>query len=96
VILIYVFVSFPDITSNDSEIGGVNTAVAQIQSQLENAEWELSRTLVRAPADCYVTLVTLTVGDRALQARSFMSFVVENEITIVGMLSPPKYPCPTK
>ena len=71
----------------DSEIGGVNTAVAQIQSQLENAEWELSQTTVRAPADGYVTLVTLTVGDRALQARSVMSFVVENEITIVGMFS---------
>ena len=42
---------------------------------------------VRAPADGYVTLVTLTVGDRALQARSVMSFVVENEITIVGMFS---------
>lgn len=31
--------------------------------------------------------VTLTVGDRALQARSGMSFVVENEITIIGMFS---------
>ncbi|MEH2518226.1 multidrug resistance efflux pump [Bradyrhizobium sp. AZCC 1610] len=71
----------------DSEIGGVNTTVAQVQAQLENAEWELSQTTVRAPADGYVTLVTLTVGDRALQARSVMSFVVENEITIVGMFS---------
>jgi multidrug resistance efflux pump len=34
-----------------------------------------------------VTLVTLTVGDRALQARSVMSFVVENEIAIIGMFS---------
>ena len=71
----------------DSEIGGVNTAVAQIQAQLQNADWELSQATVRAPADGYVTLVTLTVGDRALQARSVMSFVVENEITIVGMFS---------
>jgi multidrug resistance efflux pump len=71
----------------DSEIGGVNTTVAQVQAQLENAEWELSQTTVRAPADGYVTLVTLTVGDRALQARSVMSFVVENEITIIGMFS---------
>jgi multidrug resistance efflux pump len=31
--------------------------------------------------------VALTVGDRALQARSTMSFIVENEITIVGMFS---------
>jgi multidrug resistance efflux pump len=71
----------------DSEIGGVNTTVAQLQAQLENANWELSQTAVRAPADGYVTVVALTVGDRALQARSAMSFIVENEITIVGMFS---------
>jgi multidrug resistance efflux pump len=71
----------------DSEIGGVNTTVAQIQAQLENASWELSKTTIRAPADGYVTVVALTVGDRALQARSAMSFIVENEITIVGMFS---------
>ena len=71
----------------DSEIGGVNTAVAQIQAQLENAEWELSQTTIRAPADGYVTLITLTVGDRALQASSAMSFIVESEIVIVGMFS---------
>src|SRR5882762_8675292 len=31
----------------DSEIGGVNTTVSQIQAQLENADWELSRTTIR-------------------------------------------------
>ena len=71
----------------DSEIGGVNTSVGQIQAQLENAEWELSQTTIRAPADGYVTLVTLTVGDRALQFHSAMSFIVEQEIIIVGMFS---------
>jgi multidrug resistance efflux pump len=71
----------------DSEIGGVNTTVAQTQAQLDNASWELSQTAIRAPADGYVTLVTLSVGDRALQARSAMSFIVENEITLVGMFS---------
>jgi multidrug resistance efflux pump len=71
----------------DSEIGGVNTTVAQIQAQLENANWELSQTIIRAPADGYVTVVALSVGDRALQARSAMSFIVENEITLVGMFS---------
>jgi multidrug resistance efflux pump len=34
-----------------------------------------------------ITVVALTVGDRALQARSAMSFIVENEITLVGMFS---------
>lgn len=71
----------------ESEIGGVNTTVAQLQAQLENASWELSQTTVRAPSNGYVTLVTLSVGDRALQARSAMSFIVENEITLVGMFA---------
>jgi multidrug resistance efflux pump len=71
----------------DSEIGGVNTTVAQIAAQLDDASWELSQTTIRAPADGYVTAVALTVGDRALQARSAMSFIVEREIALVGMFS---------
>jgi multidrug resistance efflux pump len=71
----------------DSEIGGVNTTVAQLQAQLDDANWELSQTTIRAPADGDVTAVALSVGDRALQARSAMSFIVEDEITLVGMFS---------
>ncbi len=71
----------------DSEINGVNTTVAQIEAQLENARWELSQTSVRALADGYVTLVTLSVGDRALQARGAMSFIVEKEITLVALFA---------
>jgi multidrug resistance efflux pump len=71
----------------DSEVGGVNTSVAQLQAQLDNANWELSQTTIRAPADGYVTVVALTVGDRALQARSAMSFIVEKEIALVGIFS---------
>jgi multidrug resistance efflux pump len=71
----------------DSEIGGVNTGVAQIAAQLDNANWELSQTAIRAPADGYVTVVALTIGDRALQARSAMSFIVESEIALVGLFS---------
>jgi multidrug resistance efflux pump len=71
----------------DSEISGVNTTVAQVQAQLENANWELLQTTIRAPGDGYVTLVTVSVGDRALQAQSAMSFIVENEITLVGLFS---------
>jgi multidrug resistance efflux pump len=70
----------------DSEIGGVNTTVAQLQAQLDD-NWELSQTTIRARADGFVTAVALTVGDRALQARSAMSFIVANEITLVGMFS---------
>src|SRR5258708_16070593 len=69
------------------EISVVNTTVPQIQAQLENANWELSQTTIRAPAEGFVTLVTASVGDRALQAQSAMSFIVENEITLVGVFS---------
>jgi multidrug resistance efflux pump len=71
----------------DSEISGVNTNVAQIRAQLDNANWELSQTTIRAPADGYVTLITASVGDRGLQARSTMSFIVEDEITLVGLFA---------
>jgi multidrug resistance efflux pump len=71
----------------DSEVNGVNTTVAQIEAQLENARWELSQTTVRAPAGGYATLITVSVGDRALQAQGAMSFIVENEITLVGLFS---------
>jgi multidrug resistance efflux pump len=71
-----------------SEIGGVNTTVAQITAQLDHARWELDQTTIVAPGDGYVTVLALTVGDRALQARSVMSFIVRDEITIVGMFSP--------
>ncbi|MGL3211847.1 HlyD family secretion protein [Bradyrhizobium sp. BR 1433] len=71
-----------------SEVGGVNTTVAQIQAQLDNAKWELDQTTIRAPSDGIVTVMALTVGDRALQARSVMSFIVADEIVIVGTFPP--------
>jgi multidrug resistance efflux pump len=72
----------------DSEIGGINTQVAGIQAQLDNAKWELAQTTVHAPGDGVVTIMALAVGDRALQARSVMSFIVSDDILIVGMFSP--------
>src|SRR5581483_10454353 len=35
----------------ESEIGGENTNVAQLQAQLDNAQWELDQTTVRAMSD---------------------------------------------
>jgi multidrug resistance efflux pump len=72
----------------DSQIGGVNTAVAQIQAQLDQANWELEQTTVRAAGDGYVTSLALTVGDRALPARAVMSVVVGSDLRIIGMFSP--------
>ena len=72
----------------ESEIGGVNTADAQTTAQLDQARWELEQTTIVAPGDGYVSTLTLTVGDRALPARSVMSFIVRDETTIVGMFAP--------
>jgi multidrug resistance efflux pump len=72
----------------DSEIGGVNTTVAQIAAELENAKWELEQTTVRAPSDGIVTIMALAVGDRALQARPALSFIVTDDVTLVGMFAP--------
>ena len=71
-----------------SEIGGVNTTVAQIQAQLDHAKWELDQTTIRAVGDGIVTLLSLTVGDRAVQARAVMSFILTDDIVIVGLFSP--------
>jgi multidrug resistance efflux pump len=72
----------------DAEIGGENPAVAQIKAQLDNARWELEQTTVRAPSNGYVTAMALSVGDRAAPTRSVMSFIVADELVIVGMFPP--------
>ena len=76
----------------ESEIGGVNTTVAQTEAQLDHAKWELEQTTIVAPHDGYATLIALTVGDRANPTRSVMSFIATDEITIVGMFSPNGFP----
>jgi multidrug resistance efflux pump len=68
-----------------SEIDGVNTTVAQLSAQLENAQWELEQTTVRAPSDGYVSLMALAVGARAVPLRGAMSFIVADDIMIVGI-----------
>jgi multidrug resistance efflux pump len=68
-----------------SEIGGENTTVAQLEAQLNYAKWELAQTTVRAPADGFLTASTVTVGDRVSPAKSVMSFIVADEIEIIGI-----------
>lgn len=72
----------------ESEIGGVNTTVAQVQAQLDNAKWELEQTTIRAIGDGTVTVMALAVGDRAMQARAVMSYILTDDIVIAGMFSP--------
>jgi multidrug resistance efflux pump len=68
-----------------SEIGGENTTVAQLNAQLEVAQRDLDNTTVRAEGDGYVTAVTLTVGARVAPLRAAMSFIIADEISVVGV-----------
>lgn len=72
----------------DSMIGGENTSVAQIEAQLESAKWDLEQTRILAPADGYVSTLALVPGARALQARSVMSFIVADDIGLIGFFQP--------
>jgi multidrug resistance efflux pump len=68
-----------------SEIGGENTTVAQLSAQLDNAQWELEQTTVRAASDGYVTSMALAVGARVLPARAALSFIVADQNGIIGI-----------
>jgi multidrug resistance efflux pump len=68
-----------------SEIDGVNTTVAQLNAQLENAQWALEQTTVRAAGDGYVGVMALAVGARAAPFRAALSFILANDIAIVGV-----------
>jgi multidrug resistance efflux pump len=68
-----------------SEIGGENTTVAQLNAQLENAQWELDQTTVRAAAGGYVSALMLSVGARAVPLRAAMSLIVADDIRIIGV-----------
>jgi multidrug resistance efflux pump len=68
-----------------SEIDGENTTVAQLNAQLENAQWELEQTTIRAAGDGYVSTLALAVGARAVPLRGALSFILADEIVIVGV-----------
>lgn len=58
-------------------IGGVNTLVARVRAELEDAEYDLANTVVRAPAEGFVTQVALRPGMYVVPAplRPVMTFV---------------------
>jgi multidrug resistance efflux pump len=61
----------------ESQIEGVNPTVARIRAELNNAEYELDQTTVRAPTDGYVSQVFLRPGMMAVPfvARPVMVFI---------------------
>jgi multidrug resistance efflux pump len=71
----------------DSTIDGEHTSVAQLLAQLDQAQWELDQATVRAPSDGYVGAMALAVGHRAVPLRAALSFIVADDIAIVGFFS---------
>jgi RND family efflux transporter MFP subunit len=63
--------------------------VDKLKAQVENAKWNLDKTVVRAPADGYVTNVALRKGARVanLSLAPVMAFIDTSE-TIVGVEVP--------
>jgi multidrug resistance efflux pump len=61
----------------ESEIGGVNTTVARLRAELQDAEFNLEQTVMRAPGPGYVTQMALRPGMYAIPAplRPVMVFV---------------------
>lgn len=61
----------------ESQINGTNPAVARLQAELRNAEFDLDQTTVRAPSDGYVSQVFLRRGMMAnpLPLRPVMVFI---------------------
>jgi len=61
----------------DAEVGGVNTLVARVRAELAKAQFDLDKTIIRAPTDGYVIQNTLRPGMRAasLPLRPVMIFV---------------------
>jgi multidrug resistance efflux pump len=61
----------------ESEIGGVNTTVARLKAELNDAEYNLDQTVTRAPGPGYVTQMALRPGMYVIPAplRPVMVFV---------------------
>ena len=66
--------------------------VDQLRAQLEGAKWNLDKTVVRAPADGYVTNLALRKGAR-VGSEAVMAFIDTSE-TIIGVEIPDRCaPC---
>jgi multidrug resistance efflux pump len=69
-----------------SQIGGVNTTVAQLQAQLADAERDLDSTVVRAPTDGVAPIVPLRPGVRVVPfpLRPVLAFVPAGNAVLVA------------
>jgi RND family efflux transporter MFP subunit len=64
--------------------------VDQLRAQLDGANWNLEKTMVRAPADGYVTNLALRKGARVTAQAPVMAFIDTSE-TIFGVEIPQIY-----
>ncbi len=69
-----------------SKIDGVNTAVAQAQAQLEQAQFDLDSTVVKAPEDGFISQTLLREGMTAnpLPLRPVMTFTHQQDKQFVA------------
>lgn len=70
----------------NTAINDEQTAIAQVQAQLESAELSLAETVVYAPADGFVTNISLRPGQTAaaLTVRPVMSFIYDEYVIIAS------------
>ena len=61
--------------------------VDQLRAQLDKAQYDLDQTTVRAPADGFVSSLTLNKGDRATPSKAVMSFVLADATQLIGIFS---------
>jgi multidrug resistance efflux pump len=66
----------------ESQINGVNTQVAQLQGELDDAQYDLSQATVTAPTDGYVSQLFLQPGMLAVPLRPLMIFFNSNEMIL--------------
>jgi multidrug resistance efflux pump len=67
-----------------SEIGGVNTRVAQLQGELDDAEYDLAQATVTAPTDGYVQQLFLRPGMLAVPLRPLVIFFHSDQSIFVA------------
>ncbi|MDJ0684174.1 MAG: HlyD family secretion protein [Alphaproteobacteria bacterium] len=70
----------------DSEIGGVNTVIAQAKARLSAAKFDLEQTVMHAPTDGQVTQLLLRPGMIAVPMvlRPTMVFVHDEQTRLIG------------
>ncbi|MEZ0170366.1 HlyD family secretion protein [Microvirga sp. TS319] len=85
---------FSELQRNDAgrafDVQQREAEVEQLRAQLEGAKWSLDKTIVRAPADGYVTNLALRKGARVTAQSPVMAFIDTAE-TIFGVEVPQIY-----